>query len=1396
MTRSSRMASFLASLLIAACGTDHGGFPADHCSQSCVTGDETLVIAPAQSLLLVDSDAELTATLVAKDGNHSDVTAFVRWASDNRRIASVAAGNVTGVAPGRAKVTATLATLQAQADIVVSNQTAREIAVSPALARSLPGLLRRYTATAVLSDGSKVDITHHVTWSVGNTSVDRIDERGLDRALAEGVSSVDAHYESGGTDLTDHGTLVVRSPSVTINAFVIEPESATSVPGAEVRYRAVVVTSDDEVLDVSDDASWESSDEAVARVEGSGVVRALEPGAAEIRAHLTYGALPHTATASLTVLAPVITDFRVDPKWTELLVGQQQQYSATIVVAGEPIDVTDRVLWHSFGSAIAGIDQHGTATALAVGSTTVRASLSYAGVEHFDDADLEVRSPPLVLESLSVEPPDATVLVDDDQQYRCLAAFSDGSLHDVTDQCLWSTADEAVAVIDRLTGSMTGTGPGRTQVRGTFFYQGSPTEAVTDVTVVSPVMAVGLEVTPADAEAVIHGRQQFFAHVLLSDGRKIDVTAHAAWTSSALAVAEVTHSGLAHARATGQTQIRAAVKHDGAELADAALFAVAPPAVTVEEFRVVPPRQVIVVGSVAQFDAELLLSDGRRVTVTDQVLWSKLDENVAEGTERKGKFVGLQAGTTQVQASFTYQGIAYSSMAQLSVADPLPSVIGLEIEPAAPHVTVREHRQLNAVLLLSNGSGVDVTHRGYWTSADTAIATVDEDGLLIGLAAGLTTVTKTMVTGATTTTASVTVNVQDPATQLVALRVSPGRVTDTIGAEAQFTATAYFLDGSRDDVSAMVSWSVADTAVAHLSSQDGLVLAKAEGTTAVSARYYADGKVLSDSAVLEVEAPVVTISLIQVIRARQTVAAGSDARFTATAVLSNGAREDVTRGVQWRSSNAAIAQSTGVPGEFATFDKGSATISAVLTSQNQRYAGQAALIVQPAAPDHLEIEPPRAHLTINETEQMQAILHFTNNSTSDVTGGVSWRVQNPAIAKVTSFRGKGLVTGIAAGVTSVTAVYGERFSAAVDVEVVAPALLSIDVLPATATIPAGIQKHFTAIGKYDDESALDITARVLWSSSDEAIADITGGNTQGLVEGVAPGTATITAALEGVIGTASMTVNAAVPVALAVAPDGVRVNVGEERAFIAVAILSDGRREDVTDDATWTSSDTQVAAIGDGPGSAGVAQGLGEGSVEIRARYRGLEDSTTLSVLPPIVTAIVVTPPNQSVTVGSDGYYRATATMSDFSTLDVTPLVRWVSSDPRVAAVSNGSQHGHLAALSPGSTTISAVLESHTGQTALTVTAACTGRPDSVVIASDLTIHVGEQAQVRVKGVYPDGCEQDVTEGSATVWDSSNKDVFKINHKTGIVTGIGPGVATVLVKLRGKSDSALVTVLP
>ena len=89
-----------------------------------------------------------------------------------------------------------------------------------------------------------------------------------------------------------------------------------------------------------------------------------------------------------------------------------------------------------------------------------------------------------------------------------------------------------------------------------------------------------------------------------------------------------------------------------------------------------------------------------------------------------------------------------------------------------------------------------------------------------------------------------------------------------------------------------------------------------------------------------------------------------------------------------------------------------------------------------------------------------------------------------------------------------------------------------------------------------------------------------------------------------------------------------------------------------------------------------------------------------MTVGPAVVASIAVTPAGPSVAKGLTQQFTATATLSDNTTLDVSPQVAWASSrhhrhDQRVP--------GWRAALAVGNTTIRATLNGVSGSTVLTV---------------------------------------------------------------------------------------------
>lgn len=131
------------------------------------------------------------------------------------------------------------------------------------------------------------------------------------------------------------------------------------------------------------------------------------------------------------------------------------------------------------------------------------------------------------------------------------------------------------------------------------------------------------------------------------------------------------------------------------------------------------------------------------------------------------------------------------------------------------------------------GSAVDESLRTItWTSSNDEIATVDQSGVVTGVAEGSAVITATTGTG---DYASVTVSVV-PSTSITSIRLNATTINLNIGGTRQISATVE--GGSAADKS--VTWSSSDTSVATVD-QNGLVTAVAAGNCTITATA-SDGK--------------------------------------------------------------------------------------------------------------------------------------------------------------------------------------------------------------------------------------------------------------------------------------------------------------------------------------------------------------------------------------------------------------------------------------------------------------------------------------------------------------------------------------------------------------------------
>jgi hypothetical protein len=167
-------------------------------------------------------------------------------------------------------------------------------------------------------------------------------------------------------------------------------------------------------------------------------------------------------------------------------------------------------------------------------------------------------------------------------------------------------------------------------------------------------------------------------------------------------------------------------------------------------------------------------------------------------------------------------------------------------------------------------------------------------------------------------------------------------------------------------------------------------------------------------------------------------------------------------------------------------------------------------------------------------------------------------------------------------------------------------LVSIDVTPASYSLPAGLTRQFVATGTYTDGSSSDITGTVSWSSSTPGIANMA---VSGLATGNVLGTTTISAASGSIAGTTTLNVVAPVLLSIAVSPNPATVVMGRTRNASAIGTFSNGSTADISSAASWEVSNPAVATV-----TGGVVAGVALGDTVVTATRDSVSGSSPVTV--------------------------------------------------------------------------------------------------------------------------------------------------------------------------------------
>jgi uncharacterized protein YjdB len=1293
-------------------------------SSGSITGSATLTVTtavltaiavtPATASVAAGYTQQFTATGTYSNGSTRNLTSTAQWASSATGVVTVnSAGLATSVAPGTATITAQSGAITGSAILTVTAAVLTSISVTPATASVAAGYTQQFTATGTYSNGSTQNLTSSVTWTASATSVATVSRSGLATTIAPGTAAITA--QSGA--ITGSATLTVTAAVLT--SISVTPATPSVAAGYSRQFTATGTYSNGSTQNLTSSVQWTSSATGVATINSGGLASSVAPGSATITA--TSGSISGSATFIVTTA--VLTAISITPATSSVAAGYTQQFTATGTYSnGSTQNLTSSVTWTSSATGVATVNSGGLASSVTPGTAAITAtSGSITG-----SATLTVTT--AALTAISITPATSSVAAGYTQQFTATGTYSNGSTQNLAGSVGWTSSTTTVARIS--SGGLASTLAAGTT---TITARSGPITGSVTLTVTAPVLT-SLSVIPATASIAAGYTQQFTATGTYSNGSTQNLTSTTQWTSSATTVAAINSGGLATSLAQGTATITAT----SGTISGSVTLKVKP-AVLVS-ISVTPATASVAAGSVQQFAATGTFSNGSTQNLTSTVQWSSSATTVAAVNSR-GLATSVAAGTVVITATSG----TISGSAGLTV---MPVLTSLSVSPATASTAIGISQQFTAIGNYSDGSTQDMTGSVNWSSSSSA-ATLSGSGLATGESVGTSTITATWGS----ITASATLNVGPPV--LVSMAVTPANASFALGTTQALIATGTYSDGSTLDLTNQASWSTANGSIATVSAQ-GLATSVAVGSTGVSAT---SGAISGSTALTITPALLVSIAVTPAI---PTIPLGTTQAFTATGTYTDGSTQNITGTAQWSSDTptvATIGNATGSRGVASSVGEGSATITASVGS----ITASTILSVTAAVLESIAVTPATPTLPLGTQQQFTATGTFTDGSTQDFTSTATWSSDTPATATINA---AGLAQSAGMGTATITATSGS-ISGSTELTVTAAAVVSITITPPASTIPLGMPQQFTAMGTFTDGSTQDVTQTGHWSSTAATVATISNtASSAGLASTLGTGTTTVAISENGASAAATLTVNPAALVSIAITPQAPAIALGTSQQFTATGTYTDGSTQDVSSIVTWNSSDATVAIISNVQGSYGLATSAGQGSATITATSGSITSSTTITVGPAALASIAVTPSSVSLALGYSEQFTAIATYTDNSTQDITQSATWTSSVPTVAAVnSTGLAVSELV----GITNMLASSGSVTGSGSLMVIPPV---PVSLVISPvNPSIFVSAQEQFGATLYYSDGSSMNVT--SSVVWSSSNPGVASVSSSGSAVGGAG-----------------------
>jgi trimeric autotransporter adhesin len=446
------------------------------------------------------------------------------------------------------------------------------------------------------------------------------------------------------------------------------------------------------------------------------------------------------------------------------------------------------------------------------------------------------------LVSIAVTPQDASVAqVGQTTQFTAMGTTNHVNVppEDLTSTVTWTSSTPSVATITS-SGLATATGCGS----ATISAQDGGVTGNTSLTVScttggsGTLQSINLSPTGPTIPAVGQTTQFIALGEYVTPSSTVDLTTTATWSSSNVAIASVTSSGLATAIACGTTTITA--EYQGVLSQTQLTVSCTQSNPVLQSISLYPASPSIQqIGQTTQFIALGAYTPASNDNVlTNVATWASSDASIAT-VSGAGLATAVSCGTTTITA--TYQGVVGQTQLTVSCTVGQPPVLtSISLFPSSPIISeLGQTTQFIALAVYSPPSSNNVlTGVATWASSNTSIATVSNAGLATAVACGTTTITAEYqgVIGQTLLTTQCTGN-----QPLQSIEVLPSDPTiPQLGQTTQFLALGTLVGGGQEDLTSSAIWSSSNTQVATVIG-GGTATAVSCGTSTISAQFQPNG---------------------------------------------------------------------------------------------------------------------------------------------------------------------------------------------------------------------------------------------------------------------------------------------------------------------------------------------------------------------------------------------------------------------------------------------------------------------------------------------------------------------------------------------------------------------------